>query len=370
MKKILVLLAAAAICTETFSQVSMNSETFQANILPVRGFCIAAPVSKQVNDFIEFIDKELTPRSVNTLILRVDYNYQYATHPELRDSGALTREEVKKIVAVCKKNNIRIIPQVNLLGHQSWASRTGNLLKAYPEFDETPNVKMPEKYVWPNTDGLYCKSYCPLHPDVHSIVFDCVDEICDVFEAEAFHAGMDEVFYIGEKQCPRCSGRDKAELFAGEVRIIRDHLAQRSRKLWIWGDRLIDGKTTGMGEWEASFNNTHRAVDMIPKDVVICDWHYERADQTAVYFAMKGFNVVTCPWRNPDIAVLQAKDMVRFRSSSSSEMKGRFCGMVQTIWSGAGQFMDSYYGKTTEKDKNNPAACFNALFTEIKRLSE
>jgi hypothetical protein len=80
---------------------------------------------------------------------------------------------------------------------------------------------------------------------------------------------------------------DKAELFAGEVRAIHNHLALKNRELFIWGDRLIDGKTTGLGEWEASYNNTYRAVDMIPKDVVICDWHYERADKTAIYFAMK-----------------------------------------------------------------------------------
>lgn len=186
------------------------------NSLPVRGFCIAAPLSKDLDRFIKFIDQELAPRSVNTLILRVDYNYQYVSHPELRDSDALSKEEVERIVTICKKKNIHLIPQVNLLGHQSWAGKTGNLLRVYPQFDETPLVKMPEKYVWPNPDGLYCKSYCPLNPDVHKIVFDIVDEICEVFKSEGFHAGMDEVFYLGEMQCPRCSGMDKAALFAGE----------------------------------------------------------------------------------------------------------------------------------------------------------
>ena len=89
-------------------------------------------------------------------------------------------------------------------------------------------------------------------------------------------------------------GRDPAELFAGEVRRIRDHLAGRGAELWIWGDRLLDGATTGLGMWEASMNNTHRAVDLIPRDVVICDWHYERPDATAVSFAMKGFEVLSC----------------------------------------------------------------------------
>jgi hypothetical protein len=339
-------------------------------ILPIRGFCIAAPQPAGLDEFIKFVKEELSPRKVNTLILRVDYNYQYESHPELRDSIALSKQDVKKLVAVCRKNNIRIIPQVNLLGHQSWAGSTGNLLEVYPEFDETPLVKMPEKYVWPNADGLYCKSYCPLHPEVHDVVFGIVDEICDVFETDAFHAGMDEVFYIGEKQCPRCSGKDPAELFAGEVRTIRDHLAVKGRKLWIWGDRLIDGKTTGLGEWEASYNNTHRAVDMIPRDVIICDWHYERPDQTPVYFAMKGLSVVTCPWRMSGNSVLQVQDMVKFREHSTPVMKDRFLGMVQTVWSGAGQFLDSYYGRGKEEGTDTPVNCFKVLYSEIERLSE
>ncbi|MDH4090521.1 MAG: hypothetical protein OEV74_21405 [Cyclobacteriaceae bacterium] len=46
-------------------------------------------------------------------------------------------------------------------------------------------------------------------------------------------------------------------------------MAEKNRELWIWGNRLLDGKTTGLGMREAAMNNTHRAIDMIPKDVVI-----------------------------------------------------------------------------------------------------
>jgi len=368
MKRFFILLLSAISCC-AFSQGPSSKVSAPANILPVRGFCIAAPQTEDVDEFVKFIDEELATRSVNTLILRVDYNYQYESHKELRDSSALSKSEVKRLVAVCKKNNIHIIPQVNLLGHQSWAGKTGNLLRVYPEFDETPQVNMPEKYEWPNPDGLYCKSYCPLHPDVHKVVFDIIDEICDVFETDAFHAGMDEVFYIGDPNCPRCSGRDKAELFAGEVRTIRDHLALKGRKLWIWGDRLIDGKNTGMGEWEASYNSTYRAVDMIPKDVIICDWHYERPDQTPVYFAMKGLSVVTCPWRDAGNAVIQTQDMVRWRKYATPEMKDRYMGMLQTVWSGAGQFLDNFYGRRPETGENGQVACFKALFSEIQKIS-
>ncbi len=353
-----------------FFNICVQAQQNLDSLLPIRGFCIGAPKPAAVDSFTTFIVQELAPRKVNTLILRVDYRYEFKSHPELVDSFALSKSDVKKMVSACKKNNIRIIPQVNLLGHQSWASHVNKLLSVYPQFDETPGVKMPEKYEWPNADKLYCKSYCPLHPGVHDVVFDVIDEICDVFETDAFHAGMDEVFYLGEDECPRCSGRDKAELFAGEVRLLNDHLAKKNRQLWIWGDRLIDGKATGLGMWEASYNNTYRAVDMIPKDVVICDWHYERADKTPVYFAMKGLHVITCPWRKPELAVEQTDDMVNFRQQSSEQMQDKFYGMMQTVWSDATSFMNGFYEKKKDNNggDNTPWNTFTTLYEKINSL--
>jgi hypothetical protein len=342
------------------------------DLLPVRGLCIAAPRPQQVGEFVKFIQEELVPRSVNTLILHVDYGYQYSSRPEMRDASGLSKDEVLKLVEVCRTNQIHLIPQINLLGHQSWQRRNGRLLEVHPEFDETPWVKVPEKYAWPNPDGLYCRSYCPLHPNVHEVVLPLVDELCDAFEADAFHAGMDEVFYIGESKCPRCGGKDKSELFAGEVKVLRDHLQAKGRRLWIWGDRLLDGKTGGLGEWEASQNDTHRAIDLIPNDVFICDWHYERADPSAVYFAMKGLSVVTCPWRNPETAVQQLHDMLKFRQESSTAMRPRFQGIVQTVWSDSGSFLKDFYahGQTEEQGSvpRSPAVCFRRLFEEIDSL--
>jgi len=312
---------------------------------PVRGLCIAAPSVDVADEFTDFIDDVLAPAGVNTLVLRVDYGYRYKSHPELVGGHPLEEDDIKKLVAVCKKNNIRLMPQVNLLGHQSWAGSVGKLLEAYPEFDETPKVEFPKEYKWPNEDGLYCKSYCPLHPEVHDVVFDIVDEITEVFEADAFHAGMDEVFYIGHEQCPRCYGRDKAELFAGEVNKIRDHLKESGKELWIWGDRLIDGKTTGIGLWEGSYNNTHRAIDMI----------------SAALFAAKGLTVVTCPYRKSDVALEQDLLLRTLIKNASEEMKPRYAGMMQTVWGSVRGFMNSYHGTVEEERRDASADCFKSL---------
>ncbi|NQU84238.1 MAG: family 20 glycosylhydrolase [Mariniphaga sp.] len=344
-----------------FILVFVVSNVLAQDSYAVRGLCIAAPSVNSVDEFVEFIDDELAPSGLNTLILRIDFKYKYESRPELVGGNPLSKEDVKKLVAVCKKNNINLMPQVNLLGHQSWASSVGKLLEAYPEFDETPEVEFPEDYKWPNDDGLYCKSYCPLHPEVHNVVFDIVDEITEVFEADGFHAGMDEVFYIGHEQCERCYGKDKAELFAGEVNKIRGHLNASGKKLWIWGDRLIDGKETGIGLWEGSYNNTHQAIDLIAKDVVICDWHYERAHPTSVLFAAKGLTVVTCPYRKSEVALEQDKmtrDLIR---NASNEMKPRYAGMMQTVWGSASNFMNTWKGTGSENRRDASADCMKEL---------
>ena len=109
--------------------------------LPVRGLAIEAPKPAGLDAFLKFIEEDLVPAGFNLLILRVDWNYAYESHPELRDPNPLTRNDVKRIVALCQRSGIRLVPQINLLGHQSWANQTYALLREYPQFDETPSIK-------------------------------------------------------------------------------------------------------------------------------------------------------------------------------------------------------------------------------------
>ena len=354
----------------TFLTVSAESATLDKS-LPIRGLCVQAPQRQNVDDFVQFIDEVLAPGKINTLILRVDYGYEYTSHPELRSGNPLRNEDVKKLVEACKTHKINLIPHLQMLGHQSWAKYTGKLLEVYPEFDETPHILTENYTAWSNADSLYCKSYCPLHPDVHKVVYALVDELMDVFEAADFHGGMDEVFYIAHEKCPRCSGKNPAELFAGEVQKIRDHLAEKKRKLWIWGDRLIDGKETGIGLWEAAMNGTAPAINLVPKDILVCDWHYEQADLTSVLFAAKGINVVSCPWKRPQVAADQIADMVRFRKQAGRRMNGRFQGVLQTVWGGTEEFIRAYNDWTPEKaDEVSESACFRRILQEIAKIDE
>ena len=355
------------------------------SVLPTRGLAIGGPSHNGVDAFCKFIDEDLGPAHFNLLVIRVDWNYAFESYPQLSDPNPLTKEDVKKIVAVCRKHNIQIAPQINLLGHQSWAGTTYALLREFPWFDEAPHISTDNYSSYTNASGrpqpygdaLYCKSYCPLHPDVHDVVFAVVDELMDAFEAHWYHAGLDEVFHLGDDRCPRCAGIDKAVLFAGEVNRIRDHLAESGRRLMIWGDRLIDGRSaaTGLGSWEASQNNTAAAIGMISKDVFICDWHYDYSGLSAVQLAFNGLDVALSPWNNLEITRQHLNDMLDWRTRNLQRVvTNRFQGIVHTVWSGADGFLRNFNNPETfsperAQGSGGDARCLKYLIDEFKKLN-
>ena len=240
---------------------------------------------------------EETPRlagmGINVLLAEMNYDFAYDSHPELRSANAITKANVRKLVQTCRKHKVRLIPQFQCLGHQSWAETTFPLLIQYPEFDETPGQ-------FPENKGIYCRSWCLQHPQVNPIVFDLFDELLDIFEADALHVGLDEVFLIGSEYCPRCKGQNTADLFAKAVNDYYAHLVtKRGVEMLMWGNRLLDGAATGYGEWEAALNGTHPAVDRIPKDIIQVDWHYTllEAYPSIPFFLEKGFRVWPGGWR-------------------------------------------------------------------------
>jgi len=350
-----------------FCAVSLATSVFAIPPAPpVRGLHVMSPRPDDIPLAVRFIQEALPKEGVNVLVLEIGYNYQFTKRPEMANPDGLSRENIKTLVAAARQANVRLIPLINLLGHQSWAKNTGALLRIHPEFDETP-----DKY--PGNEGIYCRSYCPLHPQVHDVVFDLIDELADAFEADAVHVGMDEVFLLGEDDCPRCKGKDKAELFAKEVTLLHDHLAKSNRAMWIWGDRFLDGETTGIGKWEASIIKTHPAIHMVPKDIVICDWHYDRPLPTTEHFAVEGFPVLACPWRKADVALQQLDAIRRTRSHATKAIAERMQGVLQTTWTGIGPFAAAYFGEAQPGARDNrnaqeAADCFRALFRELRAM--
>ena len=96
----------------------------------------------------------------------------------------------------------------------------------------------------------------------------------------------------------------------------------------MWADRLIDGKSIDMGEWEASKVGTAPAVDKIPKDIILCPWHYEMRGQVRVGANVHGERLsrATASWKNTDATLA----LIRYAQARQSD--GRLVGHIFTTW--------------------------------------
>ena len=269
----------------------------------------------------EAVARVLAPMGVNVIVMEVGYNYEFKSHPELRQTKFITKAQAQDLARFCRARGIRVIPQLNCLGHQSWRNTLYPLLTQYRELEEPPDDA-------PGKRWTELRSWCPLHPNVNPIVFALMDELIDAFEADAFHVGMDEVLVIASKKCPRCKDKTPAEAFASAVNAYHRHLVgEKKVTMLMWGDRLIDGSVMKHGGWAASHNGTAPAIDLIPKDIILCDWHYEkRADYPSIrYFQDKGFRVWPAGWDNVDAT----KALIGYARQNATD---RMLGHLSTTW--------------------------------------
>lgn len=316
-------LALLPACSNPKGQSSQQREWLKAwksDNRVLRGIHLMVRNDHEVAALIEELPKFAT-LEVNALIVEIDYNFEFRSHPELRGSQFVTWARARQLAQEARDHGIRLVPQFNCLGHQSWSKTTLPLLVKYPQFDETPGQ-------YPENKDIYCRSWCPQNPDVNPVVFTLMDEIIDAFGADAFHVGMDEVFLIASEHCARCRGGDPAKLFAKAINDLHQHLVrERQLEMLLWGDRLLDAAVTGYSEWEAAKNGTQGAIDLIPKDIIVCDWHYgKQTNYPSVPFLLgKGFRVWPSGWQPLDATKA-------FSAFTLKERDPRMLGYLCTTW--------------------------------------
>jgi len=256
---------------------------------------------------VKLMDEALAPAGVNAIVPEFNPGYRYRCFPQYA-TGEFDASDAVKVLAAAKRLGMKVIPLFQCLSHQSdhmsgTPSGAWPYLNDHPEFMETPDV--PGTAKWPD---FYTHSWCASNDGVYEYVFPMMDELIAAFEADACHVGLDEVFDIGEDACPRCRGKDKAALFARTVKILHDHLAEKGVTMYMWGDRLLNAQRLGYQMWEADALGMWPAFDRadeVTRDIVICDWHYDKHDHgypSIDRFMQGGFTVLPSLGWNPEQA--------------------------------------------------------------------
>lgn len=332
----------------------------------IKGIVLTAPLTDEIDAVEKFISEYLNKNGFNMIVLQMRYRYQFKSHPEIRGYDPLSYEQVKRLVGVCKKNGIKLIPKMNLIGHQSgkhndptdgilhghnqvMSDTPDGFLNGYPEFDEQKEEK----------EILYARSICLSNEKALDVLFDLIDELMDVFESDKIHIGCDEGFNMG--LCEKCSKIPKYQLFANWVNKINDHVKSRGGEVFMWGDRLLSVDETGYNEWEASNMGTEKARELISKDITICDWHYNMQEKypSVEIFDKCGFKTFVSPWREKGSAEA-------FINYAKKHDNGHIKGLLATTWCGSGDLAKRIlYGEKGKWEHTDQIAnTINDLYTK------
>jgi len=106
--------------------------------------------------------------------------------------GFYTQEDIKEIVAFAAKNNVTIIPEIEMPGHSQAA------ISAYPELACT-GEQVPVATTW----GVFPNIYCP-NEQTFTFLENVLTEVMELFPGEYIHIGGDEAPKTQWKDCDHC----------------------------------------------------------------------------------------------------------------------------------------------------------------------
>lgn len=273
-------------------------------VMKMRAWHCSGPRRADLDAYRRLIDV-LTLLKYNTLMIEVNDLLRYERHPDLAHPDAPSKDELRRIVAYAKARKMEVIPQVQTLGHFGYVLNK----EPYRKFSENAE---PDK-------RLQFYTYCPSNPEIYPIVFDMFDEVIEVFQPERFfHIGHDEFTFVGFGKCERCKGTPPDVLFERDVKKLHDHLAQKNLKTLMWGDELLEDQHGGAPYY------TCKATPNMPKDIVICDWHYRPWSEfpSLKYFKDNGFETIACGWYN----------LLNVYNFSSAALENGSLGYCGTTW--------------------------------------
>ncbi|MFV0538059.1 MAG: beta-N-acetylhexosaminidase [Dysgonomonas sp.] len=176
-----------------------------------------------------------------------------------------TQEDIKEIVAYAAERHIMVIPEIDMPGHATAASR------AYPEISGGGTGR------W---EGF---TFHPAKETTYQFLDDVLTEIAELFPAPYIHIGGDEVHYgnqiwftdpVIQNFIKENDLKDEVGMEHYFIRRIADIVNSKGKKMIGWDEMIASGVT--------------------PNKAVIMWWRHDRPAQLTLALD-KGFDVIMTP---------------------------------------------------------------------------
>jgi len=272
--------------------------------MKVRG--ISDDISRgQVSTLDNFkkIIRHIARYKMNVYMPYLEDMVQLDAYPSIgKGRGALTKDEIKELVAYARKYYVDIIPIFQTLGHYE------NIL-SLPEF---------LKYA----EFTGAASLCVSNDSTYVFLENMLREVFKLFPSAYFNMGADESYDVGlGKSKYLVEKTNMAEVHLQHYLKVYNICKKYNKKVLMYGDMLLSHP---------------EVLEKLPKDITIVDWHY-RADidyPSTRSVNKAGFNYYVSPaaWNflTTFPANLNAFPNIKYITKSGLENGSR--GMINSNW--------------------------------------
>ena len=234
--------------------------------------------------------------------------------------GRMTKAEIRRLKAIADDLGVTLVPQLNVFGH---ATMSRIVTGKHVALDVSPEYQ-------PLFEPVGGWNWCLTNPETRRLLVALIAELHEAFgNPPYFHIGCDEAH---PPSCPACLKRPYSEVLVEHIRAMREAIVARGAKPMMWHDQLLEkGDPRWTGFYAYGTKETAKAAAELPRDIVICDWHYAEAKDdypTLTYFKELGYPVLTCPWEDKGGILAQG----RFAREHGLD------GVLGTLW-------HHYYGQ-------------------------
>ena len=145
---------------------------------------------------------------------------------------AMTKAELREIVALCRKLHINVCPSLQVWSHCRWMTR-------HPDWDKMKEG-VPKKEWW-------CQP-CPENEEAFKVIETAMNEYIEVFRPRDFSICLDELFLGPRNVCPKCRGKDPVEQFSKVIRFAEGVLLKQGITPVACQDSFINNRNWKIGD--------------------------------------------------------------------------------------------------------------------------
>jgi len=257
---------------------------------------------------------------VNELQLYIEHTFAYRKYKSVWQGwGALTRKEMRRLDAHCRRLGIDLVPNQNSFGHLRY-------------FLEHPRVKKLAEISEPYEDfsGDFVRrpsTLAPNHPGTIPFLRGLYGELLPNFSSDFFNVGCDETWDLGRGQTKQlCHKKGKGAVYLDFLNRIHREVSRHGRRMMFWGDIIL---------------KYPKLISNLPGDVIALNWGYEANhpfERETALFAKSRIPFYVCPGTSTWMTLVGKHDnaLRNLRRAAITGRKRRAIGYLITDWGDGG----------------------------------